>query len=238
MPPVERVRIVARHTVAMLWMLAGLAVIAAAAEIWRYVLLARSRYGAVSSGLVSVSDTFVYTGGALALGVGAIAIGLTIWWLHVARLAATEQCGYTPARSLRGFLAGLLVPVVNLFVAGSVMAELEHMAQRGDKNVRPKPSRLVRWWWAVWAVNGLAMAVTVVWRFRGGVQAQADGVVLSAVTDMLGAAVAVLTVLVIQRLVRLLAPIDLSTIKLMRVVRVKDAPEPPLRATRSWGSSR
>jgi hypothetical protein len=192
----------------------------------------------LSSGVVSISDTFVYTSAGLALAIGAIAAGLTIWWLHVARLAAAEISGYRPARSDRGLFAGLLIPGVNLAVAGSVLAELEHMAQRGGQDSRPKPSRLVRWWWTVWVADGVLTAIVIIWRVRSGVQAQADGVVMAVFTDLLGGAVAVLTVLVIRRLVRLLAPIDLSSVRLMRVVKVKDAPEPPLRATRSWGSTR
>jgi hypothetical protein len=132
----------------------------------------------------------------------------------------------------------MLLPGVNLAVAGSVLAELEHTAQRGEQGVRPKPSRLLRWWWAIWVADGVFALVTFLWRFRGGVQAQADGVVLAVVTDLLGAALAALTVLLVHRFVRLLAPIDLSAIRLMRVIKVTNAPEPPLRETRSWGSTR
>jgi hypothetical protein len=222
----------------MLWLLTGLAVLAAFAEIWRYVLLLRSRFGALSSGVVSASDTFVYTGASLALAVGVIAAGLTVWWLYVARLAAAEVSGYQPARTDRQFFAGMLIPGINLAVAGAALAEIEHAAQRGSPGSRPKPSRLLKWWWAVWIASGVFTAVTFLWRLRSGVQAQADGVALAALTDLLGAAVAVLTLLLIRRLVRLLAPIDTANVRLMRVVKVTDAPEPPLRATRSWGSVR
>jgi Domain of unknown function (DUF4328) len=237
-PAIDRVRSLARHAVAMLWTLAVLAALAAGAEIWRYVLLLRSRYGALSSGTVSASDTFVYTCASLALAVGVIAAGVTVWWLYVARLAATEASGYRPARTNKQFFWGLLLPGINLAVAGSVFAELEHTAQRGEQGVRPKPSKLLRWWWAIWAVDGMFALATFLWRMRDGVQAEADGVLLALVTDLLGAVLAVLTVLMIRRLVWLLAPIDLSSVRLMRVVQVKDAPEPELRATRSWGSTR
>ena len=237
-PAVDRVRTLAKHTAAMLWLLAGLAGLAALAEGWRYVLLLQSRYGALSSSAVSTSDTFVYTGASLALAVGVIAAGMTLWWLHVARMAAADVAGYRPGRSTRSFFVGMLVPIVNLAVAGSAFAEVEHMAQRRPEAARPKPSRLVRWWWLVWVANGVLTAATFLWRLRGGVQAHADGVILSACTDLLGAALAVLTILVIRELVRLLAPIDPASIRLMRVVKVTDAPKPPLRATRSWGSSR
>ncbi|MET0238150.1 MAG: DUF4328 domain-containing protein [Kibdelosporangium sp.] len=235
---IYRVRMLARQAVAMLWLLAGLAVFAAAAEIWRYVLLLRSRYGALSSGVVSVSDTFVYTSASLALAVGVIAGGLTIWWLHVARMAATEVSGYEPARTNKQFFWGMLIPGVNLAVAGSVFAELEHTAERGDPEQRPKPSRMVKWWWGLWIVDGVLITVTAIWRFRSGVQAQADGVVLAAVTDLVGAALAVLTLLLIRRFVKLLAPIDAANARLMRVISVAGAPAPPLRSSRSFGSVR
>jgi hypothetical protein len=235
---IDRVRMVARQAVAMLWLLVGLAALAAASEIWRYVLLLQSRYGALSSGVVSASDTFVYTGASLALAVGAIAAGLTVWWLYVARMAATEVSGYEPARTNKQFFWGMLLPGINLAVAGSVFAELEHTAERGNPTQRPKPSRLVKWWWGLWIVDGLLMTVTVIWRFRDGVQAQADGVLLAAVTDLLGAALAVLTLLLIRRFVKLLAPINTANVRLMRVVKVSDAPEPALRSTRPFGSVR
>ncbi|ALG14447.1 hypothetical protein AOZ06_00535 [Kibdelosporangium phytohabitans] len=235
---VDRVRYIAKHAVAMLWLLAGLAVVAAGSEIWRYVLLLRSRYGALSSGVVATSDTFVYAGAILALAVGALAVALTIWWLYVARLAAAEVAGYQPGRTDKQFFWGMLIPGINLVVAGSVFAELEHAAERRDPDDRPKPGKLVKWWWGLWVADGLLMAFTIAWRFRGGVQAQADGVVLATVTDLLGAAVAVLTILLIRRLVKLLAPIDAAALRPMRVVKVTDAPPPELRATRAFGSTR
>jgi hypothetical protein len=237
-PAVDRVRFLARHAIGMLWLLAGIAVVAAGAEVWRYVLLSQSRFGALSGDVLSTSDTLVHTFAILAVAIGVITAALMVWWLYVARKAGEEVAGYRPARTDREFFAGLLVPGVNLVVAGSVLAELEHAAQRGDAGGRPKPSRLLVWWWVTWAVGGLLTAVTVIWRFRSGVQAHADGIVLAALTDLGAAAVAVLTVLMVRRLVRLLAPLDVASIQLMRVVQVRNAPEPPLRATRNWGSVR
>jgi hypothetical protein len=237
-PAIDRVRQLATHTVAMLWLLAGVAVLTAVAETWRYVLLLRSRFGALGSGVVSASDTLVYTGASLALATGVLAAALAVWWLFVARQAAAEVSGYQPARSNRQFFLGMLTPGVNLAVAGSVLAELEHTVERGDRDRRPTPSRLLMWWWAVWAIDGVLTAASFVWRFRDSVQARADGVLLAVLTDLLGATVAVLTVLLVRRFVKLLAPIDTSGMRLMRVVKVSDAPEPPLRATRSWGSPR
>lgn len=235
---VDRVRYIGKHTLAMLWLLAGLAVVAAGSEIWRYVLLLRSRYGALGSGVVATSDVFVYTAGLLALAVGVLAAALTVWWLHVARQAVTEVSGVRPGRTDRQFFWGMLVPGVNLAVAGSVFAELEHAAERRDPDTRPRPGKLVQWWWGLWIADGVLAAATIVWRFRDGVQAQADGIVLATVTNLLGAAVAVLTILLIRQLIRLLAPMDSATLRPMRVVRVTDAPKPELRTTRAFGSTR
>jgi hypothetical protein len=48
----------------------------------------------------------------------------------------------------------------------------------------------------------------------------------------------VLTALMVRRLASLLAPIDPTTVRYLRVLRVEGAPEPPLRATRPVSSRR
>jgi len=93
-------------------------------------------------------------------------------------------------------------------------------------------------WWAAWVVGGLLFAATLASRFRGGVQAAADGVVLTALTDVAAAVVAVLTALTVRRLSTLLSPIDPERVRFLRVVSVTGAPEPTLRATRSIPSRR
>jgi hypothetical protein len=96
----------------------------------------------------------------------------------------------------------------------------------------------VKIWWAAWVASSLLFLGTVLWRFRDSAQARADGVVLSALTDLAAAGMAVLTALMIRRLVMLLAPIDSTTLHFQRVVRVEGAPEPPLRAVRAVPSRR
>jgi hypothetical protein len=78
----------------------------------------------------------------------------------------------------------------------------------------------------------------VVWRFRDSVQARADGVLLSAVTDLAAATVAVLTALMIRRLATLLAPIDPTTVRFLRVLRVEGPPRTPRRIERPATSRR
>ncbi|SDC77614.1 DUF4328 domain-containing protein [Actinokineospora iranica] len=235
---IERVRGRARLAVSALWVLTVVTVLAAGAEVWRYILLLRSRTSALSGETVRFSDSLVVTGSVLAIAGGLIATGTVLSWLFVARRAAADAAGYDPARPDWHIVPGLLVPGLNLVVPGAMLAELEHAVLRRQAEARPTPTPLVRWWWAAWAAGGLLFAATIAWRFRDSVQAQADGVLLTATTNLAAAVVATLTALVITRLSTLLAPLDPTTLHLMRVIRVDGAPEPPLRATRPAGSTR
>ncbi|WP_235998854.1 DUF4328 domain-containing protein [Qaidamihabitans albus] len=225
----QRLHMITRNVVTVLWTLAGLTAIAAGAEIWRYVLLVRSRDSALDRGTVGVSDAFVLAFSLLAFVLALFAVAGTVWWLFAARSAAADAAGQDPPRSTWQVLLGTLVPGPNLVLAGPVLAELEHavLGRRADQ--RPRPSRLVLWWWAAWIVNGVLLALTVGWRMRDGVQADADGVVLSALTDLAATVLAVLTARVVSRLTRLLAPADEGLPRPPSVVNVEGAPDPPRR---------
>lgn len=235
---VERVRAVGGHAAAMMWVVAGLAVCAAGGEVWRYVLLLRSRTGALSSAVLGASDALVTIAAVLGLAFGLVAAAVTLFWLHLARHAAADLADQRPARPDWQVLVYLLVPVINLAMAGVVLSELEHQVLRRPDDARPVPTKRVVIWWLTWAAAGVVCLITVIWRFRDSVQAQADGVLLSALTDLSGAAVAILTGLMIRRLTALLAPIDASAVRYLRVLRVDGAPAPPLRTTRSAASRR
>lgn len=234
----DRVLAMGRQAMVVLWSLAAVAVVAAGGEVWRYVLLLRSRGAALAKSVVDASDALVITGSVLALAFAVVAAVLTVWWLLLARSAAALLGGTEPARPDWQVLVYLAIPGVNLVVAGSVLAELEHAVLRRPVERRPRPSHLVLWWWIVWAVNGLLCAVAVSWRLRDGVQAEADGVLITAAADLVAATTAVLTVLVVRRLGALLAPADPASARLVRVVRVDGAPPPPLRPGRPVGAVR
>ncbi|GLZ41249.1 hypothetical protein Acsp05_48730 [Actinokineospora sp. NBRC 105648] len=221
---VERVRVRARAAVSALWLLAVLALVAAGAEAWRYALLVQSRTGALPRGTVRFSDTLVLTGSILSLVLGVLAAGATLWWLYAARRAAAERAGFAPARPDWEVGPSLLIPGYNLVVPGAIMAELEHAVLRRPAEERPRPTPLLRAWWIAWAASGLLFAVTVVWRLRDSVQAQADGVLLTAATDLAAVVVAVLTARVVTRLSSLISPVNPASVRLMRVVRVDGAP--------------
>jgi hypothetical protein len=235
---IEQLRIRGRLALAALSAVAVFSVLAAAAEIWRYVLLLRARTNALPRSAVDLSDNLVTTGSVLSLTAGVLAVFTTVWWLVPARRAAAEVAGYDSARPRLHVAIALVVPGLNLIVPGAIIAELEHAALCKPVDQRPSPSALVRWWWGAIAASGVLFAATLLWRQRDGVQAMADGVLLTAATDVMAAVVAVLTALVIVRLAALLAPIDRTTVRRMRLVSVEGAPVPPLREHRPPGSQR
>lgn len=224
--PLQRLRLIAGYSTLALWTLTVLAAVAGCAELWRYVLLVQSRGSALSPGVVGASDALVLSFSLLTFLMALLTVAVTVWWLFVARSAAADEAGQAPPRGVRQVVAGIVVPVVNLVMAGSILAELEHAALRRPGNRRPTPSRLVLGWWAAWVGNAVLLALTVVWRMRDGVQADADGVVLSALTDLSAAGLAALTAVLVNRLTRLLAPIDTANLRPLRVLRVSDAPAP------------
>ncbi|MEU5691018.1 DUF4328 domain-containing protein [Actinosynnema sp. NPDC020468] len=235
---VEHVQRLARTASHALGLTGLTALWAAGSEVWRYVLLLLSRHGALSATTVGVSDAMVVSSSVVTSVAGVFALLLTLLWLRRARAAAASAAGYAPSRSEGEVLLGLVIPGVNLFVPGSVAAELEHAALREPATTRPRPSRLIRWWWGLWVAAGLVFTATVAWGFRDSVQALADGVLLHVASDLLAAAVAITTAVLVRRITTLLLPVDAAAIRRMRVVGVKDAPVPDLRTVRSAGGVR
>ncbi|MFD9705188.1 DUF4328 domain-containing protein [Lentzea sp. NPDC059081] len=235
---VDGVRRLGRTAQNSLWLLGAVAVWGALSEVWRYVLVAMSRFGALSAGVVNASDAMVVSSAAITITGCALSLVLMLLWVRRARNVAATLVGYGPSRSDRDALIGLVVPGMNLVVPGSVLAELEHAVARRPADERPAPSKLLRWWWGLWVGSALLFVVQVLWSFRDSTQALADGVLLHALSDLVLAGVAVTTALVVRRITTLLLPVDAASVRLMRVVEVKDAPEPPLRAVRASGSPR
>jgi hypothetical protein len=238
-PPRSVRRVVghARVAVSVLWLVALAAVLAGGGEVWRYVLLVVGRSTALPDNVVAVSDALVNTGALLAAVGGVVALVLVLRWLLGIREVAASEAGVRPARADWQVLVGVLVPVLNLFVAGSVLAELEQTAL-GARHARPRPSRLVLAWWVVWVGSEVLAITTALLDLRTSVQARADGVLWYATTDLVAAAVAVLTLLVIGALTGLVAPATVRGARRERVVRVAGAPPPPLRTARPANSAR
>ncbi|WP_326956379.1 DUF4328 domain-containing protein [Amycolatopsis sp. NBC_01286] len=236
--PIDRVRVLSRSLVGILFAFSVLTVVAAGAEVWRYVLLVQGRDSALTRSVVAFSDGFVLTAGLLASILALLPAGLSVWWLLVARHAAADASGDDPPRPVWQVLVGILVPIANLPMALSIVGELEHAVLGRARDVRPKPSRQVLVWWGAWLLNWIMLGVTIVWRFRTDVQSMADSVVLVALTDLAAAALAVVTALVVRRFTALLAPSDAMGVRELRVLKVDGAPEPELRTKRPAGAAR
>ncbi|MFI6030868.1 DUF4328 domain-containing protein [Amycolatopsis magusensis] len=230
--PAQRLRALYRNATMLLWVLAAFATLSAFAEGWRYVLLLISREDALDADVVGTSDALVLTGALLTFVLALFAAGVSLWWLLVARVVAADELGERPARPPWQVVAGFFVPGPNLVMAGSIIAETEHSVLRRPGSERPRPSRLVLAWWGTWVLNGLLLVISVIWRLRDGVQAQADGVLLAVLTDGSAAALAVLTALLVRRMTGLLAPVGEDKLRHLRVLKVTGAPEPELRPSR------
>jgi Domain of unknown function (DUF4328) len=189
-----------------LWATATVAAIAAGAELWRYVLLLASRNDALPAGVVAASDALVMSAATVAPILAILAGVLLIIWSVRASRAAGDFAEVVPARSARAIVAGWVVPLANLSVPGSVLAEIEHAALARPPGERPRPSLLLRAWWALWVADLVFVVTVALWSLRTSVQAQADGVVLHAVLDLLAAVTAGVTAVLTVHLTRLLTP--------------------------------
>ncbi len=210
--------------VPLLGLTAMLALVTGGAEAWRYALLLDSRFDAVPAGPLHASDALVVTGGVVSLLSAVLAGAVTLGWLVHATTTAARFSAVTPARGRWQLILGVLIPGLNLVVPGAVLAELEHAALGLDPHRRPRPSRLVLGWWVGWATGLLLAGTAALWNLRDGVQARADGVLLHVVTDLVAGIVAVTTIVVVQRLTRLLSPAKLASARRMVVVRVAGSP--------------
>jgi hypothetical protein len=222
----------------LLWALAASALVAGGGEIWRYTLLVLGRNQALSASIVAACDLLVLISALLAVVLGIVVLVLTVRWLLTAGELAAKASGYATARPTWQLLLGVLLPVLNLFVAGSALAELEHAALGAAATTRPKPSRLVLAWWAAWVVGEVLAIGALLVGLGGSLQAMADDVLWHAATDLVAVGVAVLTVLVLRTITGLLAPSGVPAIAIGAVIAVRDAPEPELNRARPAGSPR
>jgi len=217
-PPERQARSLAAVAGPLLWALAAVALLAAGAETWRYVLLLASREGALSADAVAASDALVLAAGTGTVLLGLAAGGFVVAWSLPAAAAAASRSNSLPSRSRQEIVLGWVVPGWNLAVAGPVLAEIEHGALDRAPDRRPQPSRLVGLWWLLWVAGGVLTAIALVWSWRTGVQARADGVMLHAVLDVLAAVTAGVTAVLVGRLTVLLNPVRAPRRRLLLAV--------------------
>ncbi len=169
--------------------------LAALAELWRYLVLLRSRTELLPARTVAISDSMVLAAGVLAPVVVVIAVIICTLWLIRARAAAATRLERRDPRSPRSVVVAVVVPVWNLVMPGVLLTELE----RAISATASPPSRLLRAWWVSWVVSVLLAAGVWLLRLRHTVQAQADGVLLAALSDLVAAGTVVLTYLLVLR---------------------------------------
>lgn len=215
-----RMRAAAGLAVPALFLVFGVSLVSAGAEAWRYAILLDSRDSAVSDDALRLSDALVNTAGVVSMVASAVAIMLCALWLLRGYQAAADDAGVAPARPQWQLMVGMLVPGVNLVLVGILLTELEHAALSGAKTRRPRPSRLLLGWWALWIVSGVLATGTLLWGLRDDTQAEADTVFLHVLVGVAGAALATCTVYVIRRLTSVLSPLDVERPQRWVAVRV------------------
>lgn len=172
---------------ALLIATASVFAVAAVAELLRYLLLLRNRTRLIHPAVLVCSDVFVLGAGLLALLLALLAAVAVVGWLIDARRLAFQDTGRADPRSVRALVLGCVIPVVNLLWPGVFLTEI--VAGRAD----PRALRAIRIWWAAWVFGGLVSVAALVWRTADSLQVKADGVLFTAFTDLVAAAVALLT---------------------------------------------
>lgn len=165
--------------------------LAALAEIGRYAVLLYNRTRLVEPLVLVLSDTAVWMLSILALLNAVIAAIASVGWLSTARNRAYANAGRRDPRTIRELALGCLIPGVNLAMPGVFLTEL-------TADATPRRKKLIRIWWCTWVLGGAMVVAAVAWRFADSLQAKADGVFFTALTDLVAVAVAVVTVMVMR----------------------------------------
>ncbi|WP_042573533.1 DUF4328 domain-containing protein [Rhodococcus sp. MEB064] len=169
-------------------------VAAALAEFARYAVLLVSRDSLIPAAVLALSDAAVWCLSFLSVGVGLVAAVASVAWLVRARRSAYADRGEVDPRRPRTLFAGSLIPLVNLVAPGVFLTELARVSSQ-----RWSLERVLPWWWTAWVVNWLMLAATLAFRVADGIQARANGVLATALTDLVAAGLAALTLVLIRR---------------------------------------
>ncbi|NNH74014.1 DUF4328 domain-containing protein [Nocardia uniformis] len=180
------------HVPLLLTLTAGIFIAAGLAEFGRYAILLRNRTRLIEPWLLTTSDVTVYFTALLALVSALITAVAVVGRLIEVRRAAYTAAGKRDPRSPTTLALGCLVPGANLLWPGVFLTEVVRVRQD------PRLLKPVRIWWGVWIFNAFMVVGALLWRIPGTLQAQADGVLWTAVADLVAAAVAVLTLWVVR----------------------------------------
>jgi hypothetical protein len=187
--------------------LAGLAAVAsllaAGAEIWRFVLMLDGRTQVLSGGVVRASDALVAAAGIAVVLFAVLTVVLAVPALVRTHAAAARRLDRAPSRSAGAVVAHLLVPIWNVYGAGQIVTEIDRMLTAAEPDVKRR-SRITALWWLSWIIGAVLMIVTLARGFGGSLQAIADTVELHIALDLVAAVVAGLGVVMLRRFAGLL----------------------------------
>ncbi|MBD0323288.1 MAG: DUF4328 domain-containing protein [Aldersonia sp.] len=178
---------------ALLAVTAMMFALATIAEACRYGVLLYNRTRLLDPLLLAVSDAAVWTTSLVAQATALCAALGAVGWLIQARAAEFARHGRTEPRRVPVLVIGSLLPVVNLVAPGLFLTELVRRRPRTDL-------ARVRTWWAGWIFGTLMWIAALAWHSADTLQAQANGVLFTALTNAVASAVAVLTLWTIHAL--------------------------------------
>lgn len=170
---------------------------ACGAELIRFLLLVYNRTHLIPLWAGFVSDALVWLTSPAAIVLAAISAPAAVCRLIVDRAAVFDVVGRSDPRSARSLALGCLVPVVNWVYPGVFLTEID---RAGAIPAAHRFTSAVRGWWALWLLGWAMLLGQLALRRVDGLQAAADAVLFSAVTDLVAAAVAVATAVVFRRI--------------------------------------
>ena len=170
---------------------AALFLLASLAELGRYGVLLVNRSRLISPIVLAISDALVWACAGLALLLGLLSALAAVGWLIDRRRVRFAELGRSDPRRVRTLVTGCVVPVVNLVAPGVFLTEMVSGRSR---------RRAVRVWWCVWLVGAGFAVAALAWRTAETLQAQANGVLFTAVSDVVAAAVAATTLWLVGEL--------------------------------------
>jgi hypothetical protein len=177
---------------------AVVALLAAGAELWRYLLLLQGRTVVLSGAVVRTSDRLVGTAGWVVTALAVVTAAVLAPLLVRLHAVAARRAGLAPSRVPAAVLARLVVPGWNLLGVGVVAGEIDGQLSRPQSG-RPRLSPLVVALWIAWVVDSVLVLITLLAAFGTSDQAVADTVELHIFVDLAGAVVAALFVLLLRR---------------------------------------
>ncbi|MFC9550700.1 DUF4328 domain-containing protein [Rhodococcus sp. NPDC056960] len=176
----------------LLTVTAGLYTFAVLAELGRYGVLMRNRTRLIDPTLLALSDIAVFVGQAGGMLFALLSGAGGVCWLLRMRRRTFARAKKSDPRTSTEVVVGCAVPGLNLVMPGVFLLEVI----RRD----PRAVLLVRAWWSLWVFGAVLVVFNWFWRSRPGLQAMADGVLLSAFTALVAATTAVLALMVLRRL--------------------------------------